>query len=75
MSYIKQEFTEEDKMEEMEFEAREDKICEHMHCTKCGNIPKVWPMWSGKENWYAGECDTCNDHEEFYLDLEDRSEV
>ena len=32
------------------------------------------PRWL-KENWYAGECDTCNDYEEFYLDIEDRSEV
>ncbi len=67
MSYTKH-FTDEDKMEEMELEAKEDKICEHIYCTTCGESPKVWPIWSGKENWYAGECDTCNEYAEFVLD-------
>ena len=46
----------------------EDKICEHIYCTTCGESPKVWPVWSGKENWYAGECDTCDEYAEFVLD-------
>ena len=74
MSAMK-EYSLNDKMDEMEFEAKEDKMYEHMHCTKCGENPKIWPAWTGSENWYAGKCDTCNKHEEFYLDIEDRSEV
>ena len=64
-----------DKLDEMEYDATQDKICDSMYCTECGNSPKIWPIWSGKENWYAGECDTCNDYAEFYLDPEDRSEI
>ena len=68
-------FTDEDKMEEMEWDAKQDSIIEHIYCTKCGDTPETWPIWTGKENWYAGECNTCNTHAEFALEPEDRSEV
>tara|TARA_R110002020_G_scaffold84062_4_gene208542 strand:- start:2754 stop:2981 length:228 start_codon:yes stop_codon:yes gene_type:complete len=61
-------FTSEDKMEEMEWDAKQDEMIDHMYCLKCGNNPEIWPIWTGKENWYAGECDTCNENAEFTLD-------
>ena len=69
MSYIK-EFVDEDKMDEIEWDAMEDKICEHILCTACGNSPEVWPIFV-KDNWYAGECDTCNKYSEFYFNPEE----
>ena len=74
MATIKESFSYEDKMEELEYEAKEDKVMQNMYCSKCGNTPKVAPIWL-KENWYAGECNTCNEYEEFYLDIEDGSEI
>ena len=74
MAMMKESFSYEDKMEELEYEAKEDKINQMMYCTSCGNTPKIAPVWL-KENWYTGECNTCNKDEEFYLDIEDRSEV
>ena len=74
MATMKEGFSYEDKTEELEYEAQEDKLNQMMHCTACGNTPKIAPVWL-KENWFAGECDTCNDYEEFYLDIEDGSEI
>ena len=34
-------YTNEDKMEEMELEAKEDKICEHIYCTTCGQVKRI----------------------------------
>ena len=75
MGAMKAGFTEQDKLDEMEYDAMQDKAIEHMYCTNCGETPDIWPIWTGKENWYAGECKKCNDYAEFVLDPEDRSEV
>ena len=44
-------------------------MTEYPRCTKCGEQPKIMPIWSGKENWYYGHCPTCNnDPSEFVGD-------
>ena len=36
-----------DKLDDMEYDVMQDKICDSMYCTECGNSPKIWPIWSG----------------------------
>ena len=46
MGAMKASFTDKDKIEEMEYDAMQDKMIEHMHCTNCGETPDIWPVWT-----------------------------
>lgn len=63
-------------MDDILDDSLDDKICDVMYCTDCGNNPAMLPRWTGKENWYIGICNTCNTgNAEFVLDPETPEEA
>ena len=57
MAMMKNIDIEHDNILKEEMDLIDDRICESMYCTKCGeNTPNMMPMWTGNENWYEGHC-------------------